>query len=58
MVIIGDEIVRCKACGGLMYYVENARLNEFWIQKVDTWVCGRCRKTIEEQRLDKKYVWK
>lgn len=40
----------CKECNGVMQYVENKRWNETYIVKKDTWVCQRCRRTVEETR--------
>jgi len=55
---MGDKLVICKECGCQMAYVENKRKNEFYLIKVDTWVCTNCGRAVEETRKDPRYDYK
>ena len=43
-------VILCKECNGHMMYVENQMKNTSFYVTVDTWVCQRCGRTVEEPR--------
>jgi hypothetical protein len=40
----------CKVCGRPLIMIENKKYNDFYLQKIDTFNCEYCGRTIEEAR--------